>query len=115
MRTSPYDQDLRNKVIECIESGNTQKLAAETFLVSIASVKRWYKSYRELGHCRAKKHPGAKRKIDREELAKYFTEHPDARLIDAANIFHVSVVSIHYCLRTLGFRYKKNIWLSRKK
>lgn len=39
-----YSIDLRKKVIEFIEQGNTQKLACEIFNLNKATVNRWCKA-----------------------------------------------------------------------
>ena len=107
MTTSPYSQDLRERVIKFLESGNTQILAAQVFSLNLSTVNRWYLRYRREGNCNARKRLGAKIKIDHKGLEKYITHKPDAKLRDLSLLFGVSVWSIHYWLGKLGFSYKK--------
>lgn len=118
MSTSPYSTDLRKKVIEYIESGNSQSLAAKVFAINISTVNRWYLRYRREGHCLPKKRPGAKSKIDPKALEKYVLANPNLRLCDLAKVFAVSLWGIRYWLKKLGFTFKKKpspTWKQTKK
>ena len=107
MSTSPYSQDLREKVIKFIESGNTQATAAKVFSLSITTISRWYLRYRREGNCLARKRLGAKGKVDKKALADYVTLNPNAKLSDLGERFGVSLWGVYYWLRKLGFSYKK--------
>ena len=118
MSTSPYSQDLRERVIEFIKLGNTQKSAATTFSLNLSTVNRWYLRYRREGHCVPKARLGAKRKIDLESLISCITINPNAKLKDLAKYFEVSIWCIYYWLKRLGYRYKKKpipMWKLAKK
>ncbi len=118
MSTSPYSQDLRDRVINYIKSGNTQVSASKLFSLNISTVNKWYSRYRKEGNCKARARPGAKRKVDLEALANYVIENPDAKLKDLAKKFGVSIWGIYYWLKKLGFSYKKKplpIWKRVKK
>ena len=107
MTTSPYSQDLRNKVIKFIESGNTQITAAKVFSINLSTVNKWYLRYRREGNCLARKRPGAKSKVNQEALVAYIALNPNVKLKDLSKEFGVSLWGVYYWLRKLGFSYKK--------
>lgn len=118
MSTSPYSQDLRDRVINFIKSGNTQVSAAKLFSLDLSTVNKWYLRYRREGKCTPRARPGAKRKVDLEALTNYITLNPDAKLKDLAKKFGVSIWGIYYWLKKLGFSYKKKpfpMWKQVKK
>ena len=107
MSTSPYSQDLRERVIKFIKLGNTQVSAAKTFCLNLSTVNKWYLRYRREGNCKARKRLGARSKVDQEGLISYVTTNPDAKLKDLSKKFGVSIWGIYYWLKKLGFSYKK--------
>lgn len=118
MSTSPYSQDLRDRVINFIKSGNSQVSAAKLFCLNLSTVNKWYLRYRREGHCAPRVRVGAKRKVDLEALTSYITSNPDAKLKDLAKKFGVSIWGIYYWLKKLGFSYKKKplpMWKQVKK
>lgn len=50
---SGYSEDLRERVIKGWQSGKKQGWLAETFAISISTVKRYIARYQALGHVRA--------------------------------------------------------------
>jgi transposase len=114
MTTSPYSQDLRDKVIIYLRQGNSQKSASKTFSLHISTVTRWYSRYRKEGTCEARKRPGAKSKIDSSELSSYVSSNPSLRLEDLSKKFGISIWGIRYWLKKLGFNYKKKVFYTRK-
>jgi transposase len=55
----PYSKDLRLRVLAAVERGMSRKEVAETFGVSLATIKRWPKRRREIGDVvEAKSMPG---------------------------------------------------------
>jgi len=107
MSTRAYSKDLREKVIKSIESGKTQVEASKVFSLNISTVNRWYKRYRKEGHCDARKNLGAKSRIDNALLEQHISNNPNIRLKDLAVEFGMAVSSMHYCLKRLGYSYKK--------
>ena len=71
-----------------------------------------YISEGELG---AKKRPGSKGKINKEQLIIYVESNPDKTLADISAVFEVSIWSIHFWLKKLGFSYKKKVSPTRKR
>ncbi|MBV9232313.1 MAG: helix-turn-helix domain-containing protein [Chloroflexi bacterium] len=49
-----YSQDLQQRVLRAIDAGQSQAQVAETFAVSVATIKRYLKQQRETGHVMSK-------------------------------------------------------------
>src|SRR6266702_83683 len=45
-----YSQDLRLRVLRALDAGASQSQVAEQFAVSVATIKRYFKQRREVGH-----------------------------------------------------------------
>lgn len=107
MSTSPYSLDLRKKVIEFIEAGNSQVSAAKIFNLNISTVNTWYLRYKTEGHYLPKKRPGAKPKVEHSKFVQYIEDHPNATTAEMGEHFGMTYGGAHYWLRKLGFSYKK--------
>lgn len=108
MSTSPYDLDLRRKVIEFIERGNTKAEAVRVFGLSLSTVLRWSRRYKTEGHVEPRKRLGSKPKIDVKALEVYVEKHPNVRLKDLSKEFGISINAMSRWMRKLKFSYKKN-------
>jgi len=53
--SKPYSVDLREKVLEYLEKGNSKKAASKTFSIGIATIYRWVLQYKIKGHLKPKK------------------------------------------------------------
>lgn len=99
-----YSNDLRERVIAEIQGGAMVKDAAEKFCVSKSWAYKIWLRYQTTGSYTALPHPGAKRKIEGEDLkrlAKLVKKNPDAtlqELIDKGR-FNISVSGLHRILR----------------
>jgi len=102
-----YSIDLREKVIQFIQSGKTQIEAAKTFNIHKSTINHWLSRLRKEGSLKAKANLGSKSKINIDELIRCITNNPNLRLIDLKKIFEISIVSLHKWLKKLGFVYKK--------
>ena len=69
------------------------------FALSISTIGRWYRRYKQERHCQARTRPGAQRKINVDVLKSYVKENPDIKLTDVASKFEVSTWTIHYWLK----------------
>jgi transposase len=107
MSTSPYSVDLREKVINFIKAGNSQREATRIFEINKMTINRWYLRYKKEGHCQARIRLGAKPTVDKESFIQYVTNHPDARSEDIARKFDISASGARYWLKQVGFSYKK--------
>lgn len=106
-RTSPYDIDLREKIIKYLEKGNRYIDAASVFEVSVSAIGRWYRKYKSEGNFNAKIRLGAKRKVDDKKIEELIKADPNLKLKDIAKLFKVSLHPIADSLKRLGYSFKK--------
>jgi transposase-like protein len=60
----PYSEDLRERVIEAIESGASRREAAENFRLSPSSAVKWWRRWRDTGSVKAKLSGGSKSPLE---------------------------------------------------
>src|SRR5216684_7869747 len=111
-----YSQDLRHRVLRAIDSGESQSETAETFAVSVPTIKRYLRQRRESGHVLPKAIPGRparKGAVLQTHLRAQLEAHPDAtreehcRLFQADQGIEVSTASISRARAVLGWTRKK--------
>src|SRR5689334_1389627 len=111
-----YSQDLRQRVLQAIDTGQSQAEVARTFSVSVATIKRYLKHRREMGHVLPKTIPGrpaVKGAVLQAHLKPQLEAHPDAtreehcHLFQAAHGILVSPASISRARAALGWTRKK--------
>jgi transposase len=92
----------------------TYNVTAEHFSVGRATVNRILRVHRETGDVMPAPKPKKPRnKVDLDWLRAHAEAHPDARLKDRAAAFKtergisVSIASVHYAMRAIGFTHKK--------
>jgi transposase len=102
-----YSIDLRQKVIEFIAQGNTQKLAANIFNLNKATVNRWWIRYKTEGHIRPRINLGKKPKVTEEEFKIYISQNLNFTTVEMGRYFNISSPGAFYWLRKFGFSYKK--------
>lgn len=107
MRTSPYNIDLRKKVIEYIESGNSQKSAVKTFMLNESTVNRWWLRYKREGSYAARIRIGKKPRLKEEDLKEYIVRNPGFNTNHMGEHFNMTGSGAHYWLKKLGYTYKK--------
>lgn len=107
MSTSPYSLDLRKKVIEFIDAGNSQREASKVFSISKTTINTWYIRYKKDGNYAPKKRLGARPQIDRSKFIRYVEDNPNATTSEIGKNFGITHAGAHYWLRKLGFGYKK--------
>lgn len=54
----PYSKDLRLRVLAAVDAGSPREEVAQTFSVSVPTIKRWLKRRRETGEVEPKPIPG---------------------------------------------------------
>jgi transposase len=116
--TKNYSNDLRQRVIEYLDAGNGYASASNLFKVSISAIGRWYRKYKQEGTYLPKKRGGSKIRIDLNKLEEYVKSNEDMTLKKSAQKFGVSIFTISYWLKRLGYSYKKKIfpmWKQAKK
>ncbi len=111
-----YSQDLRQRVLRAIDQGKKQAEVAETFAISIASIKRYLRQRRESGHVVPKSIPGrpnVKGVALQAGLVEQLSTHPDAtreqhcQMWEASHGIKVSPASISRARMALGWTRKK--------
>lgn len=111
-----YSQDLRQRILQGIDAGQSQATVAKTFSVSAATIKRYLKQRREVGHVLPKTIPGrpaVKGAVLQAHLLLQLQAHPDAtreehcRLFKAAHGIQVSPASISRARTALDWTRKK--------
>jgi transposase len=60
----PYSEDLRERVIEAVESGASRREAAENFQLSPSSAVRWWRRWHDTGSAKAKPSGGSKSPLE---------------------------------------------------
>jgi transposase len=103
-----YDIKYRQRVLEYMNEGHTEKETAEVFKVSRFTIWSWKSKLKETGTLAPKKSERKWRKIDPEKLRKYVEKHPDAYQHEIASEFGVRLYAIQKALKRLGITRKKN-------
>jgi transposase len=113
-----YSQDLRVRVLAAVDRGLPQAEVANTFRVSLASLKRWRKRRREVGHVEPKPIPGPPARKGAALAAGLLPQlraHPDAtleehcRLWERAHPMRVSPATVSRAIRRhFGWTRKKS-------
>jgi transposase len=110
-----YSQDLRQRVLQSLDADQSQATVAKTFTVSIATIKRYIKQRREIGHVVPKAIPGrpaVKGAVLRVHLEAQLEAHPDVmreehcRLFQIGHGMTVSPASISRARAALGWTRK---------
>ncbi|ETZ05201.1 IS630 transposase-related protein [Holospora undulata] len=105
--TKSYSNDLRQRVIEYLDEGNGYIEASQLFKISVSAIGRWYRKYKQEGSYFPKRRGGSEKKIDLGKLEEYVKENQNMTLKKAAQEFGVSIFTISYWLKRLGYSYKK--------
>lgn len=111
-----FSNDLRERIVAARAAGERRCEVAKRFSVSLGSVDRFWKRYRELGHARKGKHGGHLRsRLEGHEqtLKDWIAKENDltlgqlcARLDEQLGI-KLGVSSLWYRLDAMGLTYKK--------
>ena len=103
-----YDIKFRQKVMDYMSAGHTQRETAQVFGISTATLWGWKSQLDETGHLSPKKRETAWRKIDPDKLRQFVAEHPDAYQHEMAAHFGVRLYAIQKALKRLKITRKKN-------
>jgi transposase len=118
MSTSPYSEDLRNKVIKYLELGKSQRSASETFDLNPSTISRWWLRYKREGNCMPRSRLGREPKVNLLQIKAYIECNPNFRSCDMGKHFGMTGGGALYWLKKLGFSYKKKtspIWRRAKR
>jgi transposase len=111
-----YSKDLRLRVLASVDRGMPRRELAETFGVSVSTVKRYLRLRRETGGVEAKPIPGpaaSKRAALEEGLPAQVRLNPDLTLEEHCELFEeergvaVSTATMSRALKALGLPLKK--------
>lgn len=102
-----YSQDLRNKVVNYIQKGNSNRSAALRFQVSPSAVNRWMERFRETGNYQARVRKSHPKKIDLIKLQEQIERlgYVDTEVLTA--YFKSSKTALYKRLKQLGYTFKK--------
>lgn len=113
--TRPYSNDLRERVVGAVEGGESCRLVAARFGVSVSSVVKWSQRYRRTGSVAPAKMGGYRRPIlephrgfviARLEAVPHLTLHQLKDELAARGVV-VSHTAVWTFLRREGLRFKK--------
>ncbi len=108
--TTPYSQDLRDRVLSAYDRGMKTKQISLVFAVSSSWARRVKQRRRETGET-THRPMGAPIviKVDRARLAELVREHPDATLVELREFLGVECALSTLCgaLKELGLSFKK--------
>ena len=111
-----YSKDLRLRVLAVLDRGMPRKELANTFGVSVSTVKRYLKLRRETGGVEPKPIPGSwaqKKAALEERLPAQVRLNPDLTLSEHCELFEeehgvgVSIATVSRALKDLGLPLKK--------
>jgi transposase len=113
----PYSMDLRERVVAAIMAGQRREAVSRRFEISLSSVGRYIRRFREKGALAPDKFGGHKRHSlagEEEQLREWIKERPDMTLAEIKDRLHeggidVGRTAISNFLRHLGLSYKKTL------
>jgi len=110
-----YSQDLRERVIEAVEAGQTRHAAAVRFKVSVSSAIRWVQRWQQSGETTAKPRGGSASPLEDHQavLLSLADEQPDLTLDEFCGVLRqreivTSRVSLCRFFGRHGLSFKKN-------
>jgi transposase len=114
--TRPYSDDLRERVVGAVDTGESCRAVAARFEVAVSSVVKWSQRYRRTGSVSPGKIGGHRRPVlepYRDFIVQRIAQEPHVtlhRLKDelAARGIRVSHNTVWMFLRREGLRFKKN-------
>jgi putative transposase len=104
-----YSNDLRKKVIEFIDKGNSIADTAKVFGITKPTIYRWLKKQRYDGNLSDKPPKRPWKKIDPRLLIVFVKQHPDFTLLEYAKRFKTSAAAICRTLKKLKITRKKRL------
>src|SRR2546430_10137745 len=115
----PYSLDLRERVLRAVDQGKAQQEVVEALGISLATIKRYVKQRREMGHVRPKSIPGRppKKALPLDTgLLPQLQAHPDVTLQQHCNLWErvsgvqVSRWTMSRAIKRMGWTRKKSLW-----
>ena len=99
-----YSLDLRERVVEYVETGGGISRASRLFKVGRSTIYEWL-AREDLRPTQVKRR---KRKLDWEALKRDVEENPESKLSQRAQKFGVQPSAIHYALKEMNITRKKS-------
>ena len=112
-----YSLDLRERVVSAIDAGMARTTAAQTYRVSLGSIKRWLRLREETGRLLPRLRPGKCRtftRADERVLRERLETVPDTTLGELVQVWNeqygvvVSRWTIRRALKRMGWTQKKS-------
>ena len=113
----PYSADLRQRVVQALQDGQTQPAVAQRFDLSLSSVQRYARKWREHKDLAPKPTPGRARtlsQVQQSQLGDLVRSRSDWTLHRLSHAWQqhsgqsISVATMHRCLHRGGYSYKKS-------
>lgn len=108
-----YSNDLRQSVMQYVESGGSKSQAVTIFGISLKTIWNWIKKKNE-GDLAPKKRVTPPRKLNQEQLFQFIDSHPDAYLREIAEFFGVTIQAIFYACKRYKISLKKRRYSTKK-
>lgn len=111
-----YSEDLRQRIVHSVISGQDIYDVAERFSVSSRTISRYLKQHREHGHLHPKPHPGRTPILTPEQqkaLRQQLRDHPSLTLQERCDLLQheqgvqVSIATMHRWVKRLRYSRKK--------
>ncbi|EET45773.1 transposase [Neisseria sicca ATCC 29256] len=108
-----YSADLRNKALNYYEQCKNISQTAATFNLSRNTLYLWIRLKKQTGSLKHQVTGLNAVKLDRQKLAQYVGQHPDAYLHEIAKHFDCTAATVCYALKQMGMTRKKDHHLQR--
>ena len=102
-----YDEKYRERVLEYLVEGHTQRETAAIFKISRDTLQNWKRMVSQTGSLAIVKRRRKATKLPREELGAYVRAHPDAYLSEIAEHFGCTGPGVSKALRAMKITRKK--------
>ena len=106
-----YSVDLRSRVIDYVNEGNTHEQASLIFKAGTTTISNWVTLLSETGSLEKRPLSRVAPKFDSEKLNAYIEENSDALLKDVAEHFGGSITGAFYALEREKITLKKRAFL----
>lgn len=110
-----YSTDLRERVLEYIEAGNTITEASRIFKVTRPTIREWRKLKKRNGSVAREIYRHGAIKLNDQELIEYVKASPDLYLKEYAEKFNMSISGICRAFKRLHITLKKSKFIQGKK
>ena len=102
-----YSVDLRNKALTYYEQCKNISQVAATYNLSRNTLYLWIRLKEQTGSLNHQVKGQNAAKLDRQKLAQYAEQHPDAYLHEIAQYFECTAAAICYAFKQMGITRKK--------